>query len=251
MSNLKNENNNIEEDLDYWEIFQSETDDTRNLILDYLVKKCDNHNQKDFPDFISFEKLDENKNYHFDNCNKYLFETERRRKPFKNGKLLYFHHPCKEFKEKFNCVKGDICQFSHNQLEIKFHPNSYKKEMCNTSCCDRNKRYCYKSHRVQDLRYFPFSRKNCMNYNSANNKNENFFIDFNNKKKSYKNIELDKRQPASDKAKIPSDDKEEMLNKLNFDIKNLLDELDLDQLEDEEEKKEYNEDDLQEIGSIF
>jgi hypothetical protein len=223
MSNLKNEIEDIDENLDYWEIFQSETDDTRNLILDHLVKKCETHYEKDFPEFKTFEKLEEHKFFHFDNCNKYLFESERRRKPFKNGKLLYFHFPCKEFNENSKCIKGDICQLSHNQLEINFHPINYRKEMCNSFYCAKNKRYCDKSHKGQDLRYFPFSMKNSSKNNFKN-----------------KNLKNDLIQYTTKKANNVLEDKENMLKKLNFDIKNLLGELDLDNLEDDqdEDKKE-------------
>ncbi len=249
MSNSKNEKNEIEEDQDYWEIFQSETDENRNLILDYLVKKCDSHDLNEFPESLALDKLDENKTYHFFNCKKYLFESERRRKPFKNGKLVYFHHPCQELKENYNCIKGDMCQFSHTEHEIKFHPMTYRKEMCFSSNCENKKIYCYNAHRVQDRRYFPFKRKKSSNSN-INIKNENYLVDFNDKLSNNKVIEVDQKQTISNKSKNTTE--EEMVNKLNFDIKNLLDELDLNQLEEDEEvKKEGIDDDFHQIESNF
>ena len=245
MSKLNNENlQNFEneDELDYWEIFQSETDDTRNLLLDYLVKKCENHSIENFKKNDYFENLEENikSNYHFENCNKYLFESERRRKPFINGKLLYYHDPCKEFKENSRCIKGDICPFSHNQLEIKFNPTNYRKDICKSVDCDKHKKYCYNSHRTQDLRYFPlnkkiFSSKNTSNknenniselknnYNNNNNNNNNYNC------KIIENINNEELKNSKNN-KSSMNEKENMLNKLNLDIKNLLDEFDLDQI---------------------
>jgi len=236
MSYLKNENFYLKEDLDYWEIFQSETDDTRNLILDYLVRKCDIHKNDDFSNFKPFDKLDDNEVYHFDNCNKFLFESERRRKPFKNGKLLYFHYPCKDFKENSKCVKGDICDFSHNQLETKFHPINYRNESCNFPDCDKNKKYCNKSHRTQDIRCFPNCRKNSSNF-TINNKNEKVYNDGKYKKLHTKNSGEEQIPNSYKITTNVNEEKEEILNKLNFDIKNLLDELDLDQIDVEDEEK--------------
>jgi len=208
-----------EEDIDYWELFQSESDETRNLILDYQVKKCDSHKESDFSKLNHFESQLENNHYHFENCNKYLFESERRRKPFKNGKLLYFQNICQFAKNGSNCLKGDLCQFSHNQLEIKFHPLLYRKEMCKTVDCEKIKRYCCNSHRIQDLRFLPVNTKNIDSHNTNNKISEN----------------------AISKCKV--EDKEEMLNKLNFDIKNLLDELDLDHLNYDDNENNDNTDD--------
>lgn len=233
MSNLKNEIIDIEENIDYWEVFQSETDDTRNLILDHLIKKCDVHNENDFTDIQPFDELKENTIYHSNNCGKYLFESERRRKPFKNGKLLYFQFPCKDFKDTSNCLKGDSCQFCHNQSEIKFHPIIYRREMCKSYKCEINRRYCHKSHRAQDLRNYPFNRKNGSNNNLKVGKSIKDFVK--------KDLKDNQTQNQSIKFMKSNQDKEDMLNKLNFDIKNLLEELDFDQLDEHSEDNKIDE----------
>ena len=226
MSNINTDDLNkldLQNEIDHWELFQLETDDTRNLILDYLVKKCEIHSPKNYKCPNLFENLDipNEKIFHFEICNKFLFQTEKRRKPFINGKLLYNQNICIEFEINSKCSKGDMCDFSHNQLEIKFHPWNYRKDLCKIPDCDKIKKYCFKSHRLQDLRNFSFIKNN-IKIISSENKYENT--------KDYNFYSNNNDEIFEYKGKHETNEKDNMLNQLNLDIKNLLDEFDLDQI---------------------
>ena len=245
MSNFnreKSKNNfiNIDYDIDYWEIFQSETDETRNLLLNYLTKKCDIHKEEEYldPNIIDLFEFKSTKNFHFEECRNYLFISEKRRNPFKNGKLLYSKNPCQNFMKKISCSKGEICEFSHNQLEILFHPYNFRKQICRNNECEKNKIFCFNAHRNQDKRKFPFSMKNSFhskeqkNFNNIQNgKDSKNDLNYNDSNNNHQNLEKNNEMPHSELVK---NDKDNMLNQLNFDIKNLLDEVDFDDLDEDD-----------------
>jgi hypothetical protein len=235
--NIKDTNNNfkfinIDYDIDYWELFQSETDETRNLLLNFLTKKCDIHKKEDYvdPDNMNLVELKNTnmKNFHFEDCRNYLFLSEKRRNPFKNGKLLYSNNPCQNFLKKISCPNNENCEFSHNQLEILFHPFNFRMKICNSNECEKNKLFCFNAHRNQDKRRFHLIKKNsCVleehkNYNNDINNNYNI----NNKENKNKDKDSDNtKDKDKEKDNIKDPDK---INQLNFDIKNLLDEVDFD-----------------------
>lgn len=265
---------NIDTEIDYWELFQSETDETRNLLLNYLTKKCEVHkteNYQDPADYEVFEIIEYKspRNFHFEECRNFLFQSEKRRNPFKNGKLLYSKNPCQNFLKKIECPKGENCEFSHNQLEILFHPFNYRKFICNYNECEKNKAFCFNAHRNQEKRKFPNLgnkayksreyKESKENNNEKKNYNKNFYIknngnEINNNEDNTREIILDKKDKNSinkENALNSLNDNESngnnnnnMLNQLNLDIKNLLDEVDFENLGDDEEEEIIKDGDL-------
>ncbi|EGG25336.1 hypothetical protein DFA_03585 [Cavenderia fasciculata] len=76
---------------------------------------------------------------------------EKRRCPFDlNGNLVYSHLLCPEKCDKVNC------KFSHNDVEVMYHPTIYKTKMCNDFASSTNKckkgRWCAFAHGELDLR---------------------------------------------------------------------------------------------------
>jgi hypothetical protein len=227
-TNRENNNNsnktikliNIDYDIDYWELFQSETDETRNLLLNFLTNKCEIHKTEDFFDPENYNlnevKNTITKNFHFEECRNYLFISEKRRNPFKNGKLLYSETPCQNFLKKISCPNKENCDFSHNQLEILFHPFNFRKQICNFNECEKNKLFCFNAHRNQEKRRFPYIKKNsCVSKDNKNNNN------------NYNKDKEKEKEKEKDKDKY-SDKDFNIINQLNFDIKNLLDEVNFD-----------------------
>jgi hypothetical protein len=139
----------MEEQLEDWENFQIENDSVRNLILSYLTLKCE------YVD--SLEKNETlNLKAHKLECEKFHNQEEMRRKPFKDGKLIYESEICPSITEKENssmCINGLSCTKSHNMYEYLFHPAVYRSRKCeNQECREASMKFCPYAHNQQELR---------------------------------------------------------------------------------------------------
>jgi hypothetical protein len=127
-----------EDELEDWERFQMESDAVRNLILSYLCSKCE------------FKNISQS---HRMNCEKYHEEEKRRRKPFKDGKLVYESELCQNIIQNKECKIGESCDQSHNLLEIIFHPAKYRTVLCDKNCnSEIAQKYCPFAHSQEQLR---------------------------------------------------------------------------------------------------
>lgn len=243
MSNTTKEKNrnkftNLDKNTDYWEIFQSESDETRNLLLNFLTNKCTIHKEENFENPENFDLTESNfkENFHFEHCKNYLFDSEKRRNPFRNGKLLYSKYPCKSFFNKSNCQLGENCEFSHNQLEILFHPFNFRKEICKQNECENKKSYCFMAHKFHEKRNFPYLKKNSFNSKELKNPKDKNLKDFeeNFRNKNECLIMKNNENKENSMGDYKKKENDTMLNRLNLDIKNLLDEVDFDLNEEED-----------------
>ncbi|KAF2075097.1 hypothetical protein CYY_003617 [Polysphondylium violaceum] len=83
-------------------------------------------------------------------CFYYHKKEEYRRPPFdEGGQLLYSHSPCQTKCSHPNCT------YSHNDVEIMYHPTIYKTKMCNDYLSNRackKGRWCAFAHGLDDIR---------------------------------------------------------------------------------------------------
>lgn len=101
--------------VDEWEYFQNEPDSMREIMLMYLTLPCVTEKCKD------------------PSCTRYHNQDQRRRNPFKNGKIFYTPKKClclsKDCKTS-TCIKYPDCEFSHNAYEMMYHPWCFKTKPC-------------------------------------------------------------------------------------------------------------------------
>ncbi|RYH16412.1 hypothetical protein EON65_30160, partial [archaeon] len=78
--------------------------------------------------------------------------ADRRRNPFE---YKYIATQCPHQTEHFPCVYQDSCLYAHNPVECMYHPDVYKRSMCqhtvSEAFCDRGS-YCAFAHVQSDLR---------------------------------------------------------------------------------------------------
>jgi hypothetical protein len=130
--------------LEEWEFFQNEEDSVRNIILSYLTIECDFFNAKE-PNFLHSHKKD---------CEKYHSVSEKRRKPFKDGRLVYSEFQCDE-----DCSK-EQCDKSHSLYEIIFHPAKFRTQMCKDPCQFIHEKFCPHAHLKSQLRLGELYQRN-------------------------------------------------------------------------------------------
>lgn len=62
--------------------------------------------------------------------------ADRRRVPFApDGKLRYWCDPCPKWRAQGKCSEGDMCYFSHTDVEQLYHPAKYKTAECEGKKC--------------------------------------------------------------------------------------------------------------------
>lgn len=84
-------------------------------------------------------------------CPYYHSATDRRRIP-----VNYTYERCPAYKELGNCIMSENCTKSHNLVEQLYHPDKYRKKLCqyypdNLSKCDYGN-YCGFAHTEQELK---------------------------------------------------------------------------------------------------
>lgn len=141
-----------------YELFLQEPVEVQSVINNYMTKKCTlNLNEQTFD--------------HTAQCENYHNESQRRRKPFRNGRLLYRSEICM-FNSNF-CKKYEECDKCHNNFEYCFHPEKFRTSSCNLVNCRKFGKICPFSHSVDTLRNSYSYTNN--NLNIINNKyNYNF-----------------------------------------------------------------------------
>ena len=104
---------------------------SRTLILEYRVNPCRHGSCKS------------------DECFGYHNRSQRRRRPFVRGQLVYEDSICPS---RPNCPNGDTCNLCHSRFEMAYHPYRYKTRPCfNLANCTAGKLCCY-AHGNMDLR---------------------------------------------------------------------------------------------------
>lgn len=85
-------------------------------------------------------------------CPYYHSLKDKRRPPCS---IIYEPEPCPNAPPERPCIRGDSCPFSHNKVEIFYHPSRYKKKMCGKrglqGGCEYG-RYCSFAHTESDLK---------------------------------------------------------------------------------------------------
>eukprot|EP00928_Gymnodinium_smaydae_P014686 TRINITY_DN15405_c0_g1_i2.p1 TRINITY_DN15405_c0_g1~~TRINITY_DN15405_c0_g1_i2.p1 ORF type:complete len:568 (+),score=112.37 TRINITY_DN15405_c0_g1_i2:281-1984(+) len=87
-------------------------------------------------------------------CFGYHGESQARRPPFDitSGQLQYWAVPCASFDgTEGSCSAGLYCMFAHGKAEEKYHPASYRTELC-TKGEDCKEECCDKAHSEEELR---------------------------------------------------------------------------------------------------
>ena len=111
----------IEIDFREWESFQQEPPDIQSIINSYMTEKCESN----------YESIQD----HAINCENYHHKAQQRRKPFKDGRLLYKSEIC-TFNSKF-CGYNENCNKCHNAYEFTFHPDKFRTSVCNFMNCHK------------------------------------------------------------------------------------------------------------------
>lgn len=112
--NLNTKNIPDQTSIDDWESFQEESDEVRNIILLFKIRKCSDEDH-----FSSSQ--------YTNSCSNYHSTDDKRRRPFdNNGKLLYSSESCQN-----KSCNDDKCKFANNLYEVNYHPNYYKTKICN------------------------------------------------------------------------------------------------------------------------
>ena len=135
------------------EIFSREPLEVQEVINNYMTKQCTLN-------------INEQTSEHMLECDNYHNNIQRRRKPFRYGRLLYRCEVCM-FNSDF-CKNFEDCDKCHNSFEYCFHPDKYKTSSCNMSNCRRFGKICPFSHSLETLRNCYSSTNN--NLNLINNK---------------------------------------------------------------------------------
>jgi hypothetical protein len=135
------------------ELFLQEPPEVQEIINTYMTIQCP-------------LSTSEQTNDHHLYCNKYHNELQRRRKPFRNGRLVYRSEICM-FNSNF-CKKYEDCDKCHNNYEYCFHPEKFRTSSCNLSNCQKFGKICPFSHSVDTLRNSNSYTNN--NLNLINNK---------------------------------------------------------------------------------
>lgn len=144
------------------EIFLLEPPDIQDIINSYMTIKCP-------------LSINEQTNDHYLYCDMYHNELQRRRKPFRNGRLVYRSEICM-FNSNF-CKKYEDCDKCHNNYEYCFHPEKFRTTMCNLSNCHKFGNICPFSHSIETLRNCYSHTNNNLNlinnkYNFLNNNSQ-------------------------------------------------------------------------------
>lgn len=135
------------------ELFLQEPIEVQSIINNYMTNKCTLN-------------IKEHSNEHMAICENYHNETQKRRNPFRNGRLLYRSEICMFYSNY--CKKYDDCDKCHNNYEYCFHPEKFRTSSCNMMNCRKFGKICPFSHSVDTLRK-SYSYTNS-NLNIINNK---------------------------------------------------------------------------------
>ena len=150
MDTDKKKNENLSPEL---QIFLQEPAEVQQIINTYMTKQCTLNINDQTPDHASV-------------CEDFHNDSQRRRKPFRNGRLLYRSEICM-FNSNF-CKRYEECDKCHNNFEYCFHPEKFRTSSCNLINCRKFGKICPFSHSVDTLRNSYSYTNN--NLNIINNK---------------------------------------------------------------------------------